>query len=415
MPGGQPCRQNLKQLMNFTYQARNNKGETVTGTVVAQDQARAEKILADNGLLIIGLKQQQTDILGSLNPFGHTVNNKELVLFSRQLSTLISARVPIIQALRILQDQITGKYLLFIVGDLISSVENGDSLSSAMAKHGKVFGTVYVSLVKSGEAAGSLDKSLVYLADQLEKDYELKSKVKGAMTYPVFVLGALAVVGVLMFKFVLPNLTSVLKEQGGELPPVSLALISFTDFFGKFWWMVLLGIASVILGGRYYIFTKSGRYQWDRLKIRAPIIGDIFQKIYLARFSRNLSTLVIGGIPIIKALQIVADIVNNVIYRDIILQTVEKISAGKSISEGLTGHREFPPIVTQMVKVGEQTAQLDEIMAKLANFYEKEVDTKVGTLTTLLEPIIMIILGIGVGVLVAGILMPIYNMAGTAG
>lgn len=382
---------------------------------MAVNDAKAERLLAENGLIIISLQAENEDFFAKFNPFGKSVDNKELVLFSRQLSTLISARVPIIQSLRILQEQITGKYLLSIIGDLISSVENGDSLSSSMAKHADVFSNVYTSMVKSGEAAGSLDKSLVYLADQLEKDYELKAKVKGALTYPIFVLSALLIVGILMFKFVLPNLTSVLEQQGGTLPPVSVALIAFTKFFGKFWWILIILLAGGILGVRFYITTVNGRYLWDTMKIKLPIVGDIFIKIYLARFARNLATLVVGGIPIIKALEIVAQIINNVVYRDIILQTVTKISEGKSISEGLTGHPEFPNIVTQMVKVGEQTAQLDDIMAKLAAFYEKEVDNKVGTLTTLLEPIIMIILGLGVGVLVAGILMPIYNLASTAG
>jgi type IV pilus assembly protein PilC len=302
-----------------------------------------------------------------------------------------------------------------VIRDLIASVENGESLSLAMSKHDKIFGSVYTSLVKSGEVSGSLDKSLTYLANQLEKDYELRSKVKSALTYPVFVLAALGVVGILMFKFVLPKLTAVLEEQGGELPTVSIALISFTRFFEVYWWMVILAVAGSILAVRFFITTDAGRYQWDAMKIKLPIIGDIFKKIYLARFARNLSTLVIGGIPIIKALQIVSEIINNVIYRDIIIQTTEMITAGKSISEGLSGHPEFPNIVTQMVKVGEQTAQLDEIMDKLALFYEKEVDTKVATLTTLLEPLIMIVLGIGVGFLVAGILLPIYNIASTAG
>jgi type IV pilus assembly protein PilC len=174
-------------------------------------------------------------------------------------------------------------------------------------------------------------------------------------------------------------------------------------------------VAALILGSRYYIRTVDGRRYWDRAKINLPILGDIFRKIYLARFARNLSTLVIGGIPIIKALQIVAEVINNVVYRDIILDTVTKVSGGKTISEGLSGHPEFPSIVTQMVRVGEQTAQLDEILAKLATFYEKEVDNKVSILTTLLEPIIMIILGIGVGILVAGVLLPIYNLASTSG
>ena len=400
--------------MKFLYKAKDKLGEVQSGEVVAVDQGKAETLLTNNGLTIISLQQQGEDILGKLNPFGKSVNHKDLVLFSRQLSTLISARVPIIQSLRILQEQVDGKYLKVIITDLIADLENGDSLSNAMAKYNKVFGNVYVSLVKSGELAGTLDKSLVYLADQLEKDYELTSKVKSAMTYPIFVLSALVIIGLMMFKFVLPNLTSVLEQQGGTLPPVSVALIAATKFFQVYWWVVLLGIVGLILGGRYYINTFRGRYQWDALKIHAPVIGDIFQKIYMARFSRNLSTLILGGIPIIKALEIVAQLVNNVIYRDILMQAVEQISGGKSISDGLTGHPEFPNIVTQMVHVGEQTAQLDDILGKLAGFYEKEVDTKVATLTTLLEPLIMIVLGIGVGVLVAGILLPIYNLASTS-
>jgi type IV pilus assembly protein PilC len=401
--------------MKFNYKAKNKDGNIQSGVVIAVDQNKAEILLGENGLVIISLEKEQSDLFAKFNPFGKSVKNKELVLFSRQLATLISARVPIIQALRILQEQITGKYLLSIIVDLISSVENGDSLSNSMAKYSNVFGNVYVNLVMSGEVSGSLDRSLVYLADQLEKDYELKGKVKSAMTYPIFVLCALLVIGMLMFKFVLPNLVSVLESQGGSLPAVSVLLISTTSFFNKFWWIILMVLAGLILGFRYYISTPAGRRNWDIVKIRFPIIGGIFKKIYLARFARNLSTLVIGGIPIIKALQIVAEIINNTIYHEIILDTVTKIQAGKSISEGLAGHPEFPGMVTQMVRVGEQTAQLDDIMGKLANFYEKEVDASVSTLTTLLEPIIMIILGIGVGVLVAGILMPIYNMAGTAG
>ena len=401
--------------MKFQYKAKNKLGGIQTGVVVAVDKDKAEQLLAENGLLIIGMEQQDDSVLDKINPFGKSVKNKDLVLFSRQLATLISSRVPIIQSLRILQDQITGKYLLSIIDELIAAVQNGDSLSSALAKHSNVFGNVYINLVMSGEVSGSLDKSLVYLADQMEKDYELRGKVKSAMTYPVFVLVALVGICLLMFKFVLPNLTSVLQEQGGSLPPVTVAIIAFSNFFNVFWWLLFIVVAAIILAVRYYITTTFGRYNWDKLKLKLPILGDIFTKIYLSRFARNLSTLVLGGIPIIKAMQIVSEIINNVIYRDIILEAVTKIQGGKSISEGLSGHPEFPAIVTQMVKVGEQTAQLDDIMGKLASFYEKEVDAKVSTLTTLLEPIIMIVLGIGVGVLVAGILMPIYNLASSSG
>ncbi len=401
--------------MKFLYKARDKRGQIKNGMVVASDQLRAEQLLAENNLVIIELLEQRENILAKYNPFGRSVKIKDLVLFSRQLSTLISARVPILQSLRILEDQITHEYLLSVIRDLVASIENGESLSLALSKHPKVFGDVYVSLVKSGEVSGSLDKSFSYLADQLEKDYELRGKVKGALTYPMFVLGALGVVGILMFKFVLPKLTMVLEEQGGELPAISLWLIAFTRFFDKFWWLIILILGVIILLIRFYISTNKGKYHFDHLKIYLPIIGDIFQKIYLARFSRNLSTLVMGGIPIIKAMQIIADVINNVVYKAIILEGVQKVSSGKSISESLSGHPEFPNIVIQMVRVGEQTAELDSILAKMASFYEKEVDAKVATLTTLLEPIIMIILGLGVGLLVAGILLPIYNLASTVG
>jgi type IV pilus assembly protein PilC len=401
--------------MKFIYQAKNREGQLKRGFVVAASEAKAEKLLTDNGFVIISLKVQRENWLANLNPFGKRVSYKDLVLFSRQLSTLISARVPILQSLRILQAQLTSKGLLDIVRDLITSIENGESFSLALSKHPETFGNIYVSLVRSGEVSGSVAASLNYLADQLEKDYELRSKVKSALTYPLFVMVALVVVGLLMFKFVLPKLTDVLKEQGGDLPPISKGIIAVTDFFQVYWWVVLLLLAAIVIGLRFLIRTTPGRYQWDAIKIKLPIVGDIFQKVYLARFSRNLATLVAGGIPIIQAIKIIGDIIGNVIYRDIMLIAADQVTNGKSLSESLTGHEEFPPLVTQMVKVGEQTAELDTILTKLAEFYEKEVDAKVSVLSTLLEPLIMIVLGAGVGLLVAGILLPIYNLASTVG
>lgn len=401
--------------MKFSYQARNNEGQIKQGFVVAATQAKAEQLLAENGFIIVSLKLEKESFFVKLNPFGRRISYKDIVIFSRQFSTLISARVPILQSLRILEGQMPNKKLGEIIRDLISSIENGESLSLGLSKHPETFSNVYISLVKSGEASGAVADALNYLSDSLEKDYELRSKVKSALTYPIFVLSALGGVGFLMFKFVLPNLTAVLKEQGGQLPTISQILISITDFFQVFWWLILLVLAGLIIGVRFYIYTPGGRFQFDRLKIHMPILGDIFRKIYLARFSRNLSTLVQGGLPIIKAIKIVSEVINNVIYRDILLDVAEQVTVGKTISDSLSKYEEFPPLVTQMVKVGEQTAQLDNILGKLANFYEKEVDAKVATLATLLEPFIMIVLGIGVGALVAGILLPIYNLASTAG
>lgn len=401
--------------MKFLYQAKNTKGELKKGYVIAGNQIKAEQLLTENGFVIISLKEQRESIFTKLDIFSNHVGYKDVVLFSRQLSTLVGARVPILQALRILESQLTSKPLVRITKNLITSIEGGESLSLALSKHPSVFGNIYISLVRSGEAAGKVGESLLYLADQLEKDYDLRSKVKGAMTYPAFVLSALGIVGVLMFKFVLPNLTSVLKEQNAELPFVSKILISFTDFFQVYWWLVLLLFAGLAVAFRFYIQSVGGRYVWDRLKSHLPIVGDILEKIYLARFSRNLATLVAGGIPIITALKIISEIINNVVYRDILLDAAKEVTNGKTISDSLAKYPEFPPLVTQMVRVGEQTAALDTILIKLASFYEKEVDAKISTLSSLMEPVIMIILGLGVGILVAGVLLPIYNLASSIG
>jgi len=269
--------------------------------------------------------------------------------------------------------------------------------------------------VKSGEAAGTVSDSLNYLADQLEKDYDLRSKVKAAVTYPGFVMSALLVVGVLMFKFVLPSLVEVLKEQEAELPIISKWLIAFTDFFDVYWWVVLLIMFGTALLVRWYVVSPAGRLMWDGLKVKLPVLGPVLKKIYMARFARNLSTLVAGGIPIIQAIRIVADVVNNAVYREILLITAEQVTNGKSISDSLSKFEEFPPMVTQMVRVGEQTAELDTILTKLAGFYEREVDAQISTLSSLLEPIIMVILGCAVGLLVAGVLLPIYNLASSVG
>jgi type IV pilus assembly protein PilC len=401
--------------MKFEYQARNKDGILKRGIVNASSESKAEQLLNENSMVIISLTELKESYLFKLENYFETltarITYKDLVLFSRQFSTLVGSRVPIVQSLRILEKQVANKGLVKVTHSLVQSVESGDSLSLALSKHPAVFGNIYISLVRAGEASGNVAESLNYLADQLEKDYDLRARVKGAMTYPAFVLSALVIVGVLMFKFVLPNLVSVLKEQNAELPLVSKILIKFTDFFDIYWWVVLLGVAVIVVAIRAYIQTEGGRYVWDRFKMHIPIIGEVLERIYLARFARNLSTLVSGGIPIIKALQIISEVVNNVIYRDILLETAQQVTGGKSISESLARYEEFPPLVTQMVAVGEQTAQLDTILLKLAVFYEKEVDAKVGMLSSLLEPIIMLVLGLAVGMLVAGVLLPIYNLA----
>lgn len=401
--------------MKFKYQARDNQGQPVQGEVKAMDRLSAERLLTEAGLVIVSLDSVSEAAWIENLSFGTGVSNKDLVLFSRQLATLVAAQMPIVRALRILESQVASKRFAQVLQELAVSVENGESLSGALAKKPDIFGGIYISLVKSGELSGTLNKSLLYLADQLEKDYQLRSKVRSALVYPSFVIGTLILVALLMFKFVLPRLTSLLEEQGGDLPLASKVVISATAFINVYWWLLIIVMVLIAVGIRFGLRTPEGRAIWDLLKIKLPVMKPIFERLYLARFARNLSTLIAGGIPIIQAVQSIAEIVGNVHYRDSLSQAATQIAAGKSVSEAISYHEEFPSIVSQMIRVGEESGQLDDILDKLARFYEKEVEEKVASLTTLIEPIIMIVLGLGVAVLVAGILLPIYNLASTIG
>lgn len=397
--------------MEYAYQARDHNGVLKTGTVEALNEDNAYETLSQHGLIVIRILPAFKLGLFSNIPFFDRVSGKDIVLFSRQLATLIDAKVPIIQALNILQNQVSSNKLRRTIGDITEKVESGDSLSSALSNHPKIFSSLYINLVRSGELSGTLDESLTFLADQLEKDYDLRSKIVGALTYPIFILVALVVVAFLMFTFVLPPLVMILRESAVALPITTKILIAATDFMENFWWLAAMIILGLVFAYRYWSSTVAGSYSLDYFKIKLPIFGRLFRNIYLSRFTRNLATLIAGGIPVVKALDSVADIVGNRVYHDIILDASNQVRAGRSIASSLQNREEFPSIVGQMVQVGETTGKLREILEKLASFYEKEVEALLKVLTTLIEPLIMIILGIAVAIMVAGILLPIYNLA----
>jgi type II secretory pathway component PulF len=397
--------------MEFSYQARDNVGALRTGTVEAPTMANATEILHAHGLIVIKvLPVGRISLMENIRVFDR-ISPKEVVLFSRQLSTLINAKVPIVSSLKILQLQVNSHRLREIIGEIASKVEAGDALSTAIVGYPKLFNEMYVNLVHSGEMSGSLDDSLAYLADQVEKDYDLRSKIIGALTYPAFILSALVIVGFLMFLFVLPPMIALLEESNVELPITTKLLVFVTNLMQNYWWALAAGLIGIIVGLKVYIATGPGRYLFDYLKIKTPVFGKLAVYIYMSRFARNLSTLVAGGIPIVKALDSVADIVGNVVYRDILFEASSEVKNGKGIAQSLIDHPEFPAIVSQMVQIGESTGKLQEILDKLAKFYEKEVEAILKVLTTLIEPIIMMLLGLVVATMVAGILLPIYNLA----
>ena len=398
--------------MLFDYRAKDQEGTVRKGVVEAESETQASDVLFRNGLTVMSIERgAEAFDLGRYIPFFKGVSRKELVLFSRQLSTLINARVPILQALDILVDQVSSGKLKEVIREMVSDIEGGKSLSETIARFPSVFSNLYINLIRSGELSGTLDKSLLYIADQQEKDYDLVSKLRGAMAYPIFIISAIFIVGALMFTFVLPQMLSVLQEAGAALPLTTRILMFFTNIFSKYWLLLILGFLGVIAGFVMYIRSSGGRIIWDAFKLKVPILGKLLQKLYMDRFSRNLSTLIAGGIPIVQALDTVAEIVGNSIYREIILEASKEVETGRSIGAVFASRKEMPKIVGQMIEVGEQTGELDVILGKLANFYGKEVENMIATMTNLLEPVIMILLGLAVAVMVAGILLPIYNVA----
>lgn len=398
----------------FTYRAKDDQGVIKEGVVEASTEAAAWEILHGHGLTVLRLEPQAAEFrLEKYLPFLFgRVPRKELVIFSRQLSTLINAKVPIIQALDILSSQVTNNTLRGIIGELIDEIEGGKSLSESISRFPEVFSNLYVYLVKSGELSGTLDQSLNYIAEQQEKDYELMSKIRGALIYPIFIVSAIIIVGILMFIFVLPQMISVLKEAGASLPLTTRILIFLTESLQKYWSIIFGVVIGLLVSSQFYIRSAGGRAVWDAFKMKLPIFGKLLKNIYMDRLSLNLSTLVAGGIPIVTALETVAEIVGNTVYREIIKGAAEEVEGGKAIATAFALRPEIPKLVTQMVKIGEQTGNLDEVLSKLSRFYDKEVANTLQTLTTLLEPVIMILLGLAVAVMVAGILLPIYNLAG---
>lgn len=396
----------------YFYKARTQEGEFKKGMIEAVNEDVAATILKDHGLIPTAIVRKEESF--SLDRFLEQLNKiktKEKVIFTRQLATMITAGLPLVQALNTLGEQIPNKKFKEIILQVASDVEGGTSLSEALSRFPDVFPKVYTSLIKSGEVSGNLDKVLSNLATQMEKDYSLTGKVKSAFYYPAFILLAMVVVVFLMMIYVIPQIKGLFAEAGASLPFITQALIAISNFFVNFWYLVLALILGAIVGVRIYINTENGREIWDRLKIKLPLFKELIKQIYMVRFSRTVGLLIQSGLSILEALDITSEVVGNVIYKKIILEVKSKVEVGESISENLKNREEFPTMVSQMIAVGEDTGQIDEICLRLSKFYEDEVDATVRGLTSLIEPVLMVIMGVGVGLLVAAIILPMYQLA----
>lgn len=399
------------QSFNFHILDKSTNQEQ-TGIVEADSELQASETLTSRGYVIISLEEVSTRKIGMSfieNLISH-VGVKDVVVFSRQFSVMISASVPVVEALKVIAAQSEKGKLKQIIGEISDEVNNGETLSGALAKRPKLFSNFYISVVKSGEQSGKLDEALNYIADEMEKDYDMSSKIKGAMIYPTFVVVMMVAIGFLMMIFVVPKLTSIITEAGGELPTPTKILIAVSDFLTNYWWVVIGGVIAFIVGFRMYLKSKTGRRQFDYIILHMPIFGPLLRMIYLVRFTRSMNTLIIGGVNISSSLKVAGEVVNNTYYQDLITQTIVEVQGGNSICTVFVKSKEIPAMVSQMMMVGEKTGKLDVVLERITTFYNREITTLLSGLMSLIEPALMVAMGLGVGVMVAAILLPMYNV-----
>lgn len=401
-------------MLTYKYTARDPAtGKKVTSQVEADSEQAAAKLISKEGLAPIEITAKQASNKG-IGRFLHRIKSKDKVLFSRQLATLINAGLPLVQSLRNVVHQAPNKKFQVIINAVIADVEAGTSFSAALARHPEAFDEVFVNLVAAGEASGTLDKALERIANQKEKDAAILSKVRGAMVYPVIVLLVMTAVVIFMVVKVLPAVEVVYQGiPGAELPLVTRVLLWFAHFTIKFWWIELIVLAVFMVFTTRWARTLGGKRTIDSLKMHAWPIGPLFMKLYMARFSRVGATLIGSGVPLIQMLDITAKAVNNIHVGESITKAAEKVKGGKALSEALKGDPNFLELVPDMLRIGEQSGSIEQMMSKTADYYENEVDNQIRAISTTIEPVLMILMGIVAIIIVTAVLLPVYSLVGS--
>lgn len=398
--------------MNYKYEAVTNKGEKKTGLVEAPNQDLAISALQKRGLIVVKVTEEgiKTNLLNM--SFFERVKSKEVVILSRQIATLFEANVSALKAFQLLATNSENKLLSRKLIQITEDLQAGVSISNALAKHPDVFSSFYVNMVKSAEESGNFVSTFNYLAEYLDRQYALIGKTRNALIYPVFVIGIFIVVMVLMFTMIIPKLSEIILQSGQEIPFYTKIVISISNIMVDYGIFILAGFIALVSYLIVLTRSKNGKKTVDELKITMPLFGPLFRKLYLARIADNLDTMLSSGIQIVRAIQITSDVVGNTKYQEILLTSSEDVKAGSSLSQALSKYELIPQILSQMVKVGEETGSVGQILKTLARFYKREVDDAVETLVGLIEPIMIIVLGLGVGLILVSVLMPIYNIAG---
>lgn len=394
----------------FEYEAKNPQGKIVKGEMKAETEKQVENILWKNKFAVISVSPKKKGLF-RVKLF-ERITVRDRAVFARQTATMLSAGFPLLQAMSVIVLQTMNEKFKEIINAIIKDLEDGQPFSVALSKHPKLFSSVYVNLVKSGESTGKLPKVMGEIATDIEKQAALNGKIRGAMYYPVFVLFALVAIVVLMMIKVIPELKKIFDEAGVQLPWTTRAVLWTSWFLQHFWWAAIIGIGLIILGFYFYGRTKSGRWNFDKIKIKAPIFGEVVRNVYMEKFTRTFSLLIFAGIPILDTIRIASKVIGNVVYEKELDATYKDVEKGVAFSVPLSKNPKlFPPMVSQMIAVGEKTGKLETILGSVAKYYQEEIDRQVKALSSLLEPILIVIIGIGVGIMVFSVIVPIYQIA----
>lgn len=398
--------------MLFKYKAIDQRNASREGTVEAANIDAAILTVQKQGYTIIAIDpfEKKNSLLEIEFNWFQRISNKEVVILSRQIATLFEAQVSALRIFRLLATEADNPQLQTILGRIADDLQAGSSISRALGGHPDVFSDFYVNMIRSGEETGSLDKSFMYLADYLDRQYQVVTKARNAMMYPAFVIGTFFLVMGLMLTLVIPRVAQILTDSGQQLPIYTKIVIGLSSFVSNYIGVIIVLLAAA--GFALYRFwqTAVGKRTLDEVKISIPYLGDLYRKLYLTRICDNLSTMISSGISMVQAIEVTADVVDNAVYKEILDYTLVEVKGGRSFADTIAEYPEIPGVLSQMAKVGEETGNLGQILTTLSVFYRREVDNAVDTLIGLIEPVMIVALGLGVGVLLASVLMPIYNL-----
>lgn len=400
-------------MATFKYQIRATDGRIQSGMVEAPTQDAAGEALLQRDYEILSLEPYKgmQAAAQSITQFLNRITSKEMVAAVRMLSVMVSASVPLTDAMRNISHQSKNPNFKIILADIANEIEGGARLSEALERYPKVFSQFFVNMIRSGETTGQLSEVMNYLADQQEKDYDMMSKLKGALSYPAIIVMGMGIAGFVMMVYVVPKLTQVLTEANVPLPLSTRILIGTSGFMSQFWWLIIIAVVVFAVSFTYWIKTDYGRWVWDKFKLKIPIVGQLLREMYITRFCQSMSTLMRGGVTMVQALEIAASVMGNAVWKNMIIETIQEVNDGNSLVTAMQREKNVPIMAIQMLAVGEETGRLEEVLQRVGEFYSRSVANMTANMMTLIEPIIMIILGLAVGTMVSAIMIPMYNLS----